>query len=103
MKLPVLLCSVYKSPRKSGMFLYVPNKDDFEAVPAPLMQRFGAPLLVMHVPRNTEKKLHSVSPEKLASAFEQDGFYLQMPPKQENWLEEHRAELGLNAVERKPE
>lgn len=67
------------------------------------MQRFGTPLLVMHIPRKTEKKLHSVSPEKLTEAFERDGFYLQMPPKQENWLEEHRAELGLNNLPKKAE
>ena len=103
MQLPSLLCSVYKSSRKSGMFLYVPNKGDFEAVPQALMQRFGTPILVMHIPRKTEKKLHSVSPQKLELAFEQDGFYLQMPPKQENWLEEHRAELGLNRVDKAPE
>ena len=96
MPLPILLCSVYKSSRKSGMFLYVPNKDDFNAVPQALMERFGTPLLVMHIPRKTDKQLHSVSPQKLQRAFEEDGFYLQMPPKQENWLDEHRAQLGLN-------
>ena len=90
-----LLCSVYKTNKKQGMYLYVPRPDDFSAVPDALMQHFGVPLLVMHVPAKTQKKLHSVSPEKLLAAFEHDGFYLQMPPKQENWLAEHRAELGL--------
>ena len=103
MTLPSLLCSVYKTARKSGMFLYVPNRDDFSAVPEALMQRFGVPLLVMHIPRKTKKKLHSVTPQLLEEAFERDGFYLQMPPKQENWLEEHRIELGLESTPKKGE
>ncbi|MGB2427612.1 MAG: YcgL domain-containing protein [Alteromonas sp.] len=90
-----LLCSVYKTRKKDGMFLYIPEVDNFDAVPKVLMERFGQPQLVMHIPQKTTKTLHSVSKEALIDAFERDGFYLQMPPQQENWLAEHRESLGL--------
>lgn len=77
------------------MYLYIPDVDDFSQVPDALMDMFGVPLLVMHIPAHSEKRLHAVSREDLLEAFERDGFYLQMPPKQENWLAEHRVELGL--------
>ena len=98
---PLLLCSVYKTSRKSGMYLYVPNRDDFSSVPQVLMERFGQPQLVMHIPDKTDKKLHGVTRLKLQQAFDEQGFYLQMPPKQENWLSEYRAEMGLPPVKTK--
>ena len=35
-----MLCAVYKTRKKDGMYLYVPKKDHFEDVP--LMAWFGA-------------------------------------------------------------
>ncbi|MEC9059979.1 MAG: YcgL domain-containing protein, partial [Pseudomonadota bacterium] len=32
-----MLCAVYKTRKKDGMYLYVPKKDHFEDVPEPLM------------------------------------------------------------------
>ncbi|MBT0587459.1 YcgL domain-containing protein [Alteromonas sp. SM 2104] len=90
-----MFCSVYKTPKKQGMFLYVPVANDFADVPAALMEKFPNPQLVMHIPEKTNKSLH-IDKAVLSAAFEHDGFYLQMPPKQENWLAEHRQELGLS-------
>lgn len=80
------------------MYLYVPKKDDFSAVPQALMSRFGKPQLVMLLPVNKREVLGGVDKQKLLDAMEEPGFYLQMPPKEENWLETHRAELGLSPV-----
>ncbi|WP_205663264.1 YcgL domain-containing protein [Alteromonas facilis] len=96
MTISQLLCSVYKSSKKAGMYIYVPKADDFSQVPEALMSIFGTPLLVMHVPAKSSHKLFSVSADSLKEAFANDGFYLQMPPQQENWLAEHRIELGLS-------
>jgi Uncharacterized protein conserved in bacteria len=45
-----MLIAVYKTAKKEGMYLYVPKKDDFSAVPEALMSRFGQPQLVMMLP-----------------------------------------------------
>ena len=36
-----LLCSIYRSPRKPGMYLYVPREKGVSEVPAPLLELFG--------------------------------------------------------------
>ncbi len=90
-----MLIAVYKTAKKEGMYLYVPKKDDFSAVPEALMNHFGHPQLVMMLPVHKRKAL-GVDKQKLLEAMDEPGFYLQMPPKEENWLETHRTELGLS-------
>lgn len=92
-----MLCAVYKTKKKSGMFLYVPNKDDFDEVPEVLMKQFTAPQLVMILPLDKRKHLAGVDKQKLITALTEQGYYLQMPPKEENLLESHRLSLGLSA------
>ncbi|MDC8830589.1 YcgL domain-containing protein [Alteromonas gilva] len=89
-----MLIAVYKTLKKEGMYLYVPNKDDFSAVPEPLMARFGEPQLVMMLPIAKRKTLGGVDKQKLLDAMDDPGFYLQVPPKEENWLEAHLIEQG---------
>ena len=91
-----MLIAVYKTAKKEGMYLYVPKKDDFSAVPEALMSRFGHPQLVMMLPVQKREVLGGVDKQKLLEAMDEPGFYLQMPPKEENWLETHRIELGLS-------
>lgn len=93
-----MLIAVYKTAKKEGMYLYVPKKDDFSAVPQALMSRFGKPQLVMLLPVHKREELGGVDKQKLLDAMDEPGFYLQMPPKEENWLETYRAELGLSSI-----
>lgn len=92
-----MLCAVYKTKKKSGMFLYVPEKDQFDDVPEALMNQFGNPELVMMLPLEKRKHLAGVDKQKLKEALKDPGYYLQMPPKEENLLEAHRLSLGLPA------
>ncbi|RDV24642.1 YcgL domain-containing protein [Alteromonas aestuariivivens] len=92
-----MLCAVYKTRRKEGMYLYVPGKDKFEQVPEPLLKQFGQPQLVMLLPLGKRGELAGVDKTVLEKALSEQGFYLQMPPKQENWLAEHRQSLGASA------
>lgn len=92
-----MLCAVYKTKKKSGMFLYVPKKDDFDEVPEALMNQFGRPELVMLLPLDKREHLAGVDKQKLTDALSEQGYYLQMPPKEENLLESHRLSLGLPA------
>ncbi len=89
-----MLIAVYKTLKKEGMYLYVPNKGDFSAVPEPLMAQFGQPQLVMLLPIAKRKVLGGVDKQKLLDAMDDPGFYLQMPPKEENWLDAHLVEQG---------
>ena len=78
------------------MYLYVPKKDNFEDVPEPLMQMFGRPVLVTILALDKHERLGMVDKQKLIDELSEKGFYLQVPPKEENLLETHRESLGLS-------
>ena len=76
--------------------MYVPKKDNFEDVPEPLMQMFGRPVLVTILALDKHERLGMVDKQKLIDELSEKGFYLQVPPKEENLLETHRESLGLS-------
>ena len=90
-----MLCAVYKTRKKQGMYLYVPKKDVFDDVPDPLMQRFGKPELVTLLALDKREKIAGIDKQKLTDELNSNGFYLQMPPKEDDLLSTHRVSLGL--------
>ena len=94
-----MLCAVYKTRKKEGMFLYIKTKEDFSQVPEILMKQFGHPELVMFLPLDKREQLGRVDKKRLIDALNEQGYYLQIPPKQEDWLAEHRLSMGLSARE----
>jgi len=91
------LSAVYKSKRKADTYLYVAKKDDFSNVPEALMKQFGVPMFVMLVPVQKRKTIANIDTKIFIEKLEQDGFYLQLPPKPENLLETHQKSLKGNA------
>lgn len=73
-------CSVYKSSKKKEMYLYVDRKYDLKKLPETLMPMFGQPLHVMDLILTPEKKLARVSSEKVLEMIADKGYFLQMPP-----------------------
>lgn len=87
-----MLCAVYKSPKKADTYLYVNKRDDFSAVPAPLLETFGVPQFVLLFDMRKRQQLAQVDINKLGSELAEKGFYLQLPPPPENLLTAHRAQ-----------
>ncbi|WP_439258379.1 YcgL domain-containing protein [Lonepinella sp. BR2271] len=85
-----MLCAIYKSSRKEGMYLYVEKRDQFEAVPDTLRQIFGQPIFVMLFNLKGKKQLVQASNQDVLAHIQQQGFYLQMPPLQESLLAQHK-------------
>ena len=85
-----MLCAVYKSVKKDGAYLYVPKRDDFSAVPPPLMQSFGAPQLVTLINLAAREHLANADIDKVKQQLAEQGFYLQLPPPVEDLLAEHK-------------
>ncbi len=83
-----MLCSIYKSKKKEGAYLYLPNKDDFSEVPQPLMELFGRPQFVMII-KLEGRQLAQVDVNKVMQSIRQQGFFLQLPPPPENLLEQY--------------
>lgn len=82
----LLLVSVYKSPKRDEMFLYVPKTDGLGKLPAALLEMFGTPRHVMDIPLKPGRDLARVSEARLREELAGKGFYLQMPPPKEDYL-----------------
>lgn len=90
-----MLCTIYKSSKKSQTYLFVKQRDDFSSVPAPLMSMFGTPTLVTVMNLANKEKLALADIDKVKENLNGQGYYLQLPPPQENLLDQHKAEMKL--------
>ena len=82
------ICSIYRSPKHEGMYLYVDKQEGIERVPEALLSRFGKPAQAMTLLIFPGKKLARASADKVLEALEQQGYYLQMPPVPEQYMSE---------------
>jgi len=82
----MIMCSVFRSPKKEGLYLYVPKKTLLEAVPEALLERFGIPKHSMDLLLRKDKPLAVADVEKVMSELETKGFYLQLPPAKDDYV-----------------
>ena len=95
-----MLCTIYKSSKKAETYLFVKQRDDFSSVPTPLMLMFGAPTLVTVMNLANKEKLALADIEKVKENLTDQGYYLQLPPPQENLLDQHKAEMTLKNTDK---
>ncbi|MGQ8364034.1 YcgL domain-containing protein [Glaciecola sp. 1036] len=90
-----MLVAVYKSTKRKDTFLYVSQRDHFDDVPKPLLEMFGTPKFVILVDISNKNSVANLPTEEFVKEFKEKGFYLQMPPVEQDLLAEHRKALGL--------
>ncbi len=90
-----MLTAVYKSTKKADTYLYVEKRDDFSKVPEPLLATFGRPQFVMMINLAKRTALGSADLVSVKQQLTDNGFYLQLPPPQDNLLEEFRKQNGV--------
>jgi uncharacterized protein YcgL (UPF0745 family) len=88
-----MLCAIYKSPKKQQTYLFVLRRNDFSDVPGPLLKTFGTPTLVTLINLATKEKLAMADLNTVKTRLSEQGYYLQLPPPQENLLDEHKISL----------
>ena len=93
-----MLTAVYKSSKRANTYLYIEKRDDFSKIPDPLMDTFGTPLYVMMFDLSKREKLGIADIKLVQSELTEKGFYLQLPPKEENLLEELKKQNGVDCV-----
>lgn len=81
-----MLCAIYKSKKKEGMY----KRDDFSSIPETLRDSFGTPIFVMLFNLKGEKSLINADNQEVLEKIQQQGFYLQMPKQEENLLALHK-------------
>ncbi|SJL82825.1 YcgL domain-containing protein [Vibrio palustris] len=84
-----MLCSIYKSAKKEGTYLYLPKRDDFSQVPDTLLDMFGKPVFVMLI-NLKDRTLATVDIDHVKESMLEKGFFLQLPPPPENLLETYK-------------
>lgn len=90
----MILCSIYRSPKKEGMYLYVDKKEGLERLPESLLKIFGKPQFAMTLLLKPERKLARVDREDVLKGITEQGYFLQMPPKLEDrYNNDHNTKL----------
>ncbi|AYA40270.1 YcgL domain-containing protein [Xenorhabdus nematophila] len=86
-----MICVIYRSLKRDQTYLYIEKKDDFSRVPEALLKTFGQPQYSMMISLSNRKKLANADIEKVKTALNEQGFYLQVPPPAESLINEHLA------------
>lgn len=87
------ICSIYKSPRKNEMYLYVDKREALSRVPEALLAVFGAPKHTFDLVLSPERQLAREDINVVLENIEKQGFHLQMPPAEEDYIEHLPEEL----------
>ncbi len=87
------ICSIYQSPRKPGMYLYVLKADALTRVPEELLKLFGPPRHSFDLVLTPERQLAQEDIAKVLDNLENQGFHLQMPPPEDEYIEHWPEEL----------
>lgn len=78
-----ILCSIYKSLGKEGMYLYVEKTQALQSVPKSLLQVFGTPKHAFDLLLHAERPLVRADVIDVMEKIQSQGFYLQMPPAED--------------------
>ena len=87
------ICSIYKSPRKNEMYLYVDKREALSRVPEGLLTAFGPPQHAFDLLLTPERKLAREDIDKVLANIENQGYHLQMPPAEDDYIEHLPEEL----------
>jgi uncharacterized protein YcgL (UPF0745 family) len=74
-------CIVYKSRKRQDHYLYVKEEDDLSRVPEKLLALLGDPELLMRLDLTPERRLAQADSREVLNKLDEQGFYLQMPPR----------------------
>lgn len=82
-----MLAYVYKSVRKDDTYLYLKQREGFDALPAPLREQLGSLEFVFEVDLSPPRTLARADVAKVRESLLDAGFYLQLPPKHPDALD----------------
>ena len=87
------ICSIYKSPKRNEMYLYVLKSDALERVPEALLTVFGKPLHAFDLVLSPERALAREDIVMVLEHLDSQGYHLQMPPAEDEYIEHLPEEL----------
>ncbi|MFQ6595054.1 MULTISPECIES: YcgL domain-containing protein [Pseudomonas] len=87
------ICSIYRSPKRAGMYIYVLKSDALERVPEGLVTVFGKPVHAFDLVLTPERKLQQEDIVQVLENLDKQGYHLQMPPAEDEYIEHLPEEL----------
>jgi len=75
-----LVCQVYRSPRREGVYLYVDRARGLQDVPEELLHSFGEPAEVISLLLTPDRRLAQLESIEVLAAIHDRGYFLQLPP-----------------------
>ncbi|KAA8715111.1 YcgL domain-containing protein [Pseudomonas cannabina] len=87
------ICSIYRSPKKSEMYLYVLKSDILKRVPPELLMAFGKPVHAFDLVLSPERSLAREDINLVLENLDSQGYHLQMPPAEDEYIEHLPEEL----------
>ncbi|KAF1011415.1 MAG: Protein YcgL [Pseudomonas sp.] len=87
------ICSIYRSTKRVGMYLYVLKSDALERVPEGLLALFGKPQHSFDLVLTPERKLSQEDITVVLENLDKQGYHLQMPPAEDEYIEHLPEEL----------
>ena len=94
-----IICSIFKSPNKEEIYLYVPKRQGLRQVPRELLDLFGKPDHVIGLILTPMRKLARENIETVMAKIQEQGFYPQLPPPKKESIENTLAESMQKAEE----
>lgn len=73
-------CYIYRSRKKNGAYLFLPEEDNFRALPESLLKAFGVPEYSFSFTLTPDKSLAIVDVKEVISGIEQQGYFMQLTP-----------------------
>ena len=80
-------CYVYRSKSKTGMYVYLSEKDNFELLPDDLITRLGTIEFTFSFELTESRKLAQLDAKQVLNQMQEKGFFLQMTPPNTNFLD----------------
>lgn len=85
-----VLCNIYKSLARSDYYLFVKQDEDLSRVPDALLEHFGRHELAVTLALTPHRKLALASAPEVLEALDEKGYYLQLPPPQDAYMQDVR-------------
>ncbi len=84
----MIVCQVWRSPKKTEMYLYTEQEEGTGRVPQTLLDRFGEPEPAITLKLTEQRKLARANAAQVMQSIREQGYYLQMPPSQDEQMSE---------------
>lgn len=79
-------CSIYRSKRKQGMYVYLPKGSDPAELPDPLLRVTGSLEHALDLELTEQRRLAREDAPTVIRNLKERGFHVQMPPEEEDWV-----------------